>query len=79
MTAQVTQMRDLVHVHITADLPVRARTLPFADRLEIRFGNAYPVALIVDRAALDGLAAAIQSGRAELEAADTREEKGASS
>jgi hypothetical protein len=76
MTAQVTRMRDLVHVHITADLPVRARTLPFADRLEIRFGNAYPVALIVDRAALDRLGEAIQAGRVELEAADVHKQKG---
>jgi hypothetical protein len=66
-------MRDMVHVHVTADLPIRANALAFADRVEIRFGKAFPVALIIDRAALDRLAEAIRSGKADLEAADQRE------
>jgi hypothetical protein len=58
--------RDMVHIHITDSLPIQARALPFADRLEIRFGKAFPVALIVDRPALDRLAEAINTGRDEL-------------
>jgi hypothetical protein len=68
-------MRDLVSVHVMADLPIRARALPFADRVEIRFGNAFPVVLLIDRAAVDRLGAALQSGLAALEAAITRTEE----
>lgn len=70
MSAGVVEMRDIVQVHITADLPVRSRALPFADRVEIRFGKAFPVALIVDRPALGQLGAAIEAGRLELARAD---------
>ncbi|PPK64463.1 hypothetical protein V5P93_007086 [Actinokineospora auranticolor] len=63
-------MRDVVHVHVTKDLPIRARALPFADRVEIRFGKAFPVVLIADRLALDSLAEAIETGRRELDAAN---------
>lgn len=69
MSAGVTEMRDVVQVHITADLPIRSRALPFADRVEIRLGKAFPVALIVDRPALAQLGDAIAAGRAELEQA----------
>ena len=65
-------MRDLVSVHITAGLPIRARALPFADRLEIRFGNAFPVALLIDRAALDRIGEAIQAGLSALDTASRR-------
>jgi len=65
-------MRDMVHIHITDSLPIQARALPYADRVEIRFGRAFPVALIVDRAALDRLAGAIQTGRDELDAATSK-------
>jgi len=65
-------MRDLVSVHITADLPIRARALPFADRVEIRFGNAFPVALLIDQAALERFGDAIQAGRSALDAASRR-------
>ncbi|WP_051385806.1 hypothetical protein [Actinokineospora inagensis] len=64
-------MRDMVQVHVTDDVPIRAQALPFADRVEIRFGKAFPVALIVDRTALDTLITAITAGRAELDAART--------
>ena len=65
----VSPVRDLVHVYVTAELPIRARALPFADRVEIRFGHAFPVVLLVDRAALGRFGDAIQEGRSELEAA----------
>ncbi|MGX7824018.1 hypothetical protein ACTG9Q_02880 [Actinokineospora sp. 24-640] len=66
-------MRDMVHVYVTADLPIRGQALPFADRVEVRFGKAFPVALIVERQALDALVRAIEDGRAELVAAENRE------
>jgi hypothetical protein len=59
-------MRDIVQVHITAALPIRAQALGFADRIEVRFGKAFPVVLIVDRDAVDPLIEAIGAGRAEL-------------
>jgi hypothetical protein len=68
-------MRDLVTVHVMADLPIRARALPFADRVEIRFGNAFPVVLLIDRAAIDRLNEAIRSGQTALEAAVKRTEE----
>jgi hypothetical protein len=73
----VTVVRDIVNVHVTADLPIRVRALPFADRVEIRFGKAFPVVLIIDRAALSPLGKAIDQGRAELDAAaDSNTEEG---
>jgi hypothetical protein len=65
----VSPVRDLVHVYVTAELPIRARALPFADRVEIRFGKAFPVVLVVEKAALGRLGEAIQQGRDELDAA----------
>lgn len=65
-------MRDIVQVHVRADLPIRAQALPFADRVEIRLGKAFPVALIVDRPALVQLGDAIAVGLAELEQADEK-------
>ena len=67
-------MRDIVQVHITAALPIQARALGFADRVEVRFGKAFPVALIVDRDAVDPLIEAIGTGRAELLASGEAEE-----
>jgi hypothetical protein len=74
VSAGGTAVRDVVQVHITADLPIRARTLAYADRVEIRLGKAFPVALIVDRAMLAQLTDALAAGRAELEQADKKEE-----
>ena len=74
MIAAVADMRDLVHVHVTAELPIRARALPFADRVEIRFGKAFPVVLVVDRGALERLGEAIKLGRDELESAGSKQE-----
>ena len=56
-------MRDIVQVHITSALPIRVQALPFANRVEVRFGKAFPVALIVDRDAVDPLIEAIGTGR----------------
>ncbi|HYQ66723.1 hypothetical protein [Actinophytocola sp.] len=70
MSAEEAGVRDIVQVHIRADLPIRSQALPFADRVEIRLGKAFPVALIVDRPALDQLGDAIAAGRAELEQSD---------
>jgi hypothetical protein len=67
-------VRDVVQVHITAGLPIRSRALAYADRVEIRLGKAFPVALIVDRPALAQLSDAIAAGRAELERADQKGE-----
>lgn len=61
--------RDLVQVHITDGLPIQARALPFADRIELRFGRAFPVALLIDGSVLARFAEAVQSGRTELRAA----------
>jgi hypothetical protein len=65
-----------VQVHVTADLPIRTQAQPFADRVEIRFGKAFPVALIVDRAALDKFGEAIADGRKALDAAANNKGKG---
>ena len=72
MIAEVTEVPDLVQVHITADLPIRTLPLPFADRVEIRFGKAFPVVLIVDHAALTQLGDAITVGRTALDLAAQR-------
>ncbi|WP_223199474.1 hypothetical protein [Solihabitans fulvus] len=55
---------------MTADLPIRVKALPFADRVEIRLGKAFPAVLLVDRDALSRLGAAISEGAAELGAAN---------
>lgn len=61
-------MTDMAYLHVTAELPIRSTVQPFANRIELRFGKAYPVALGIDRAALDRLAELINAGRAELDA-----------
>lgn len=70
-------MRDIVQVHITSALPIRAQALPFANRVEVRFGKAFPVALIVDRDAVDPLIEAIGTGRDGLYLSGLKEEEGA--
>jgi hypothetical protein len=62
--------RDVVQIHITENLPIQAKALPFADRIEIRFGRAFPVTLVIDRVALDRLTSAIRAGLSDLEAAE---------
>jgi hypothetical protein len=66
-------MRDIVQVHITSGVPIRAHALRFANRIEVRLGKAFPVALIVDRDALDPFIEAIGAGRAELLASGAAE------
>jgi hypothetical protein len=66
-------MRDIVQVHISSALPIQVQALGFANRVEVRFGKAFPVALIVDRDALDPLLAALGTGRAELVASGDAE------
>jgi hypothetical protein len=60
---RVTDMRDMVQMHITDSLPMQVRSLPYADRIEIRFGKAFPAVLIIDGSALARLAVAVQEGR----------------
>lgn len=59
-------MRDTVEVHVTAALPVRAQAFPFANRVVVRLGKAFPVSLIVDRDALTTLIDALTAGRDQL-------------
>jgi hypothetical protein len=74
VSAKGAEVRDVVQVHITADLPIRSRTLSYADRVEIRLGKAFPVALIVDGSALAQLGDAIAAGKAELEQTEKKGE-----
>lgn len=69
-------MRDMVQIYVTADLPIRARALPFANRVELRFGKAFPVALLVDEDALARLGEALNTARDELGAASLRKAEG---
>lgn len=66
-------MRDIVQVHITSALPIRVQALPFAERIEVRFGMAFPAALIVDRDALDSLIEKLVTGRDVLHASNEAE------
>lgn len=72
MSGRVNNVRDLVEVRITADVPIRMQPVPFADRLEIRLGKAFPVVLIVERAALDDFGDAINNGTTLLDQAAER-------
>lgn len=71
-------MRDIVQIHVSTDLPIRARALPFANRIEVRLGKAFPVALLVDQAALSRFMGELESARSELDSAQPsgREDKG---
>lgn len=69
MSAGGEAMRDIVQVHITSALPIRARALPFADRIEVRFGKAFPIVLVVDWGAIDPLIEEITTCRDGLHAA----------
>ncbi|KOX12885.1 hypothetical protein ADK67_45835 [Saccharothrix sp. NRRL B-16348] len=57
---------DMVRLHVTDDLPIRAYPLAFADRVEIRFGNAFPAVLVVDRESINRLRSALQDGGVAL-------------
>lgn len=69
-------MRDIVQVHIGTELPIRARALPFANRIEVRLGKAFPVAMLVDQSALPRLLEAMQDARFELDAAQPPDKQG---
>ncbi|MGC7097095.1 hypothetical protein ACPZ19_20675 [Amycolatopsis lurida] len=69
-------MRDTVQIHVSADLPIRARALTYANRVEVRFGKAFPVALLIDGDALDHFSAALAEARAGLEVVAARSEGG---
>jgi hypothetical protein len=56
---RATGKRDRVEVRITTDVRIRARWV--ADRLEVRFGKASPVVLVVERDAYYDLADAINN------------------
>ncbi|WP_433269649.1 hypothetical protein ACQPZF_07545 [Actinosynnema sp. CS-041913] len=57
---------------MTANLPVRVEPLVFAGRVELRFGNAFPAVLVVDRDALPRLLNAIAEGQVALDASSGR-------
>jgi hypothetical protein len=61
--------RDMVHIHVTDGVPIQARALPFADRIEVRFGRAFPVTLVIDGAALKRFTDAVAAGVSDLQAA----------
>lgn len=64
----MTAVADLVHLHVTADLPIRVQPLTFAGRVELRLGNAFPAVLLIDREALPRVAQAVAEGQAALDA-----------
>lgn len=64
---------DVVRVHISQHLPIHARALGFADRIEIRFGQAFPITLVIDKPAVDPLMSAIKSCHDELEMSEHKE------
>ena len=66
-------MTDMVQVHLTADMPIRLRALKFADRVEVRIGKAFPIALLIDRPALETLKHALTEGQQELDTHETEE------
>jgi hypothetical protein len=68
-------MRDTVQIHVRADLPIRARALTYANRVEIRLGKAFPVVLLVDIDAIAVLRNALDEGLAALDAATDRLEQ----
>ncbi|GGU47593.1 hypothetical protein GCM10010178_45440 [Lentzea flava] len=69
-------MPDMVRVHVTADLPMRPLAMPFADRVEVRFGKAFPAVLVVDRDAVPRLQEVLAEGWKALQASAARQEGG---
>ena len=68
-------MPDMVRVHVTADLPIRPLAMPFADRVEVRFGKAFPVVLVVDRDAVIRLRDALGQGWDALQASAAQQKE----
>lgn len=69
-------MPDMVRVHVTADLPMRPLAMPFADRVEVRFGKAFPAVLVIDRDAVPRLQEVLTEGWKALQASAARQEGG---
>jgi hypothetical protein len=67
-------MPDMVRVHVTADLPMRPLAMPFADRVEVRFGKAFPAVLVVDRDAVPRLQEVLAEGWKALQVSAARQE-----
>ncbi|ATE52376.1 hypothetical protein CNX65_02940 [Actinosynnema pretiosum] len=65
--------QDLVRLHVTANLPIRVEPMVYAERVELRLGNAFPAVLVVDQDALPHLLRALEEGRAALEVASSTE------
>ncbi|WP_245744209.1 hypothetical protein [Lentzea fradiae] len=59
---------------MTADLPMRPLAMPFADRVEVRFGKAFPAVLVVDRDAVPRLQEVLAEGWIALQASAARQE-----
>lgn len=53
---------DMVRLHVTDDLPIRAYPQTFADRVEIRFGKAFPAVLVIERDSINRLRSALKDG-----------------
>ncbi|TDP96224.1 hypothetical protein [Labedaea rhizosphaerae] len=62
-------MRDVVTVNITTEVPTQVTAVPGANRGEIRFGDGYRLALLIDEAALLVLAEQVNYLRVQLAAA----------
>ncbi|WP_367132640.1 hypothetical protein [Saccharothrix sp. HUAS TT1] len=49
----------MVRLHVTDDLPIRALPMTFADRVELRFGNAFPAVVVIDRDSINRMRSAL--------------------
>ncbi|MCE6993560.1 hypothetical protein LZG04_01865 [Saccharothrix sp. S26] len=57
---------EMVRLHVTDDLPIRAYPVAFEDRVEIRFGKAFPAVLVVERDSVNRLRSALKQGGVAL-------------
>lgn len=64
----------MVRVHVTGDLPIRPSAMPFADRIELRFGKAFPAVLVIDRDAVPRIQEALNEGWKALLASAAQQE-----
>ncbi|MGW4207163.1 hypothetical protein ACWEIJ_04190 [Lentzea sp. NPDC004789] len=67
-------MPDMVRVHVTADVPMRPLAMPFADRIEIRLGNAFPAVLVIDRDVVPQLRDVLDQAWRALQASAARQQ-----
>ncbi|MEU4673006.1 hypothetical protein AB0F91_34875 [Amycolatopsis sp. NPDC023774] len=61
-------MRDTVQLHVGADLPIRVKPLAYANRVEVRFGKAFPVVVLIDLDALTVLLPELEKARDAIQA-----------